>query len=206
MAGDGRVLLYQYTLAVGARGHDAGTVGGFRDHGHGRRLDGGPLLLRLLAVQSRRRRRARSVRRRASCRSARRPSALARCCSRQAIGRRPASAACCRAPAACSRWSAPSTSRRPASRLARGDADRRDADVRHGRRIRRSVRRRPVIGAGLPWQQFWIAMGIGGLAISVCCSCCCPQPAAASRHGDWLAGRCARWAWSSAIRSRFCAA
>ena len=65
----------------------------------------------------------------------------------------------------------------------------------------------PVIGAGLPWQQFWIGMGIGGLAISALLFlllAVAAAGAAGTRTG--CAGRCGRWAWSSAIRSRSCAA
>ena len=65
----------------------------------------------------------------------------------------------------------------------------------------------PLIGGGLPWQTFWIAMGIVGLAISVLLYFLLPASAAGGARSGLAAGaRCARWASSSAIRSRSCAA
>ena len=44
----------------------------------------------------------------------------------------------------------------------------------------------PLIGGGLPWQQFWIAMGIGGLAISAVLFLVLPSRTVARGDGDWL--------------------
>ena len=44
----------------------------------------------------------------------------------------------------------------------------------------------PLIGGGLPWQQFWIAMGIGGLAISAVLFLVLPSRSVARGGGDWL--------------------
>jgi MFS family permease len=44
----------------------------------------------------------------------------------------------------------------------------------------------PLIGGGLPWQQFWIAMGIGGLAISAVLFLVLPSRSVARGDGDWL--------------------
>ena len=46
----------------------------------------------------------------------------------------------------------------------------------------------PVIGSGLPWEQFWIAMGIGGLAISVLLFLLLPSQRQGGAHQDWLRG------------------
>jgi MFS family permease len=46
----------------------------------------------------------------------------------------------------------------------------------------------PVIGAGVPWQQFWIVMGICGLAISALLLLLLPPQQRGRRHGDWLRG------------------
>jgi len=46
----------------------------------------------------------------------------------------------------------------------------------------------PVIGAGVPWQQFWIVMGIGGLAIGALLLLLLPPQQSGRRHGDWFRG------------------
>jgi MFS family permease len=49
----------------------------------------------------------------------------------------------------------------------------------------------PMIATGVSWNSFWIAMGFGGLAISVLLYFLLPTPQAAARRDDWLksAGR-----------------
>jgi MFS family permease len=44
----------------------------------------------------------------------------------------------------------------------------------------------PMIAAGVPLKAFWIAMGFGGLAISVLLYLLLPPPQAATRSDDWL--------------------
>ena len=44
----------------------------------------------------------------------------------------------------------------------------------------------PLIGGGLPWQQFWIATGIAGLVISAVLYAVLPSQGAAPARGDWL--------------------
>src|SRR5688500_3837042 len=44
----------------------------------------------------------------------------------------------------------------------------------------------PVIGSGVPWQQFWIAMGVGGLAISALLFFLLPSQTVAAGKQDWL--------------------
>ena len=46
----------------------------------------------------------------------------------------------------------------------------------------------PLIGGGMSWTSFWVAMGIGGLAISVLLYLLLPPSAPASREGDWVTG------------------
>jgi MFS family permease len=47
----------------------------------------------------------------------------------------------------------------------------------------------PLIGGGMSWTSFWVAMGVGGLAISVLLYVLLPASApAASREGDWVKG------------------
>ena len=46
----------------------------------------------------------------------------------------------------------------------------------------------PLIGAGLPWQQFWMVMGVAGLAVSALLYVVLPSQSAARRDGDWLRG------------------
>jgi MFS family permease len=49
----------------------------------------------------------------------------------------------------------------------------------------------PLMGAGVPWQSFWIVMGIGGLGISVVLYMLLPAPAKNSGTGagaDWMKG------------------
>ena len=211
MADHGGVLLLSVHAAVGAGRHDAAAVRGVRPQRDGRGVDGRALLLRLFAVQPRRRRGDGSAR-----------AAAGRPVGAAAVGvgallfatgqqrRRRASAGCCRAPAACSRWSAPSTSRPrtfPASRaatligatqmfgMAGGSAGqfvvgpviarRRAVEHvldRHGRR--RAGDQRAALRPAADAQQ--------------------PRRAAAT---DWLQRRGRRaWARCSAIRSRSCAA
>ena len=43
----------------------------------------------------------------------------------------------------------------------------------------------PLLGAGLPWQTFWVAMGIGGLAISVVLYLLLPPAQPAARDSNW---------------------
>jgi MFS family permease len=45
----------------------------------------------------------------------------------------------------------------------------------------------PMIGSGLPWSSFWIAMGIGGLAISVVLYFLLPASKPPDRGEPWLA-------------------
>lgn len=49
----------------------------------------------------------------------------------------------------------------------------------------------PLIGAGVPWQAFWAAMGIIGLGVSAVLYALLPAAPAADRAGDWMksAGR-----------------
>jgi MFS family permease len=49
----------------------------------------------------------------------------------------------------------------------------------------------PMIGGGLPWSAFWIAMGIGGLVVAVLLYVLLPAPRPVARDSDWLrsAGR-----------------
>src|SRR5678809_551797 len=49
----------------------------------------------------------------------------------------------------------------------------------------------PVIGAGVPWSAFWIAMGVAGLVISVLLFLLLPETAPSNQRSDWLksAGR-----------------
>jgi MFS family permease len=44
----------------------------------------------------------------------------------------------------------------------------------------------PVIAAGVPWNSFWIIMGVGGLAISVLLYFLLPKPKPVERRQDWL--------------------
>ena len=46
----------------------------------------------------------------------------------------------------------------------------------------------PLIGAGLPWQQFWMVMGVAGLAVSALLYVVLPSQSAARTEGDWLRG------------------
>ena len=46
----------------------------------------------------------------------------------------------------------------------------------------------PVIGGGLPWQQFWIVMGVGGLAISALLFLLLPSHRQGGGQQDWLRG------------------
>jgi MFS family permease len=50
----------------------------------------------------------------------------------------------------------------------------------------------PIIGAGLPWNLFWIGMGVVGLAISAALLMLIPESKPAARRDDWLAS-----AWHS---------
>jgi MFS family permease len=44
----------------------------------------------------------------------------------------------------------------------------------------------PVIAAGVSWNSFWIAMGVGGLAIAGLLYFLLPQPPPVDRRNDWL--------------------
>ena len=44
----------------------------------------------------------------------------------------------------------------------------------------------PVIGSGVPWHMFWIAMGIGGLAISGLLYALLPAPQTVDRDPAWM--------------------
>jgi MFS family permease len=46
----------------------------------------------------------------------------------------------------------------------------------------------PVIAAGVQWNTFWLAMGGGGIAISVLLFLLLPEPAPSNRREDWLKG------------------
>ena len=44
----------------------------------------------------------------------------------------------------------------------------------------------PIIGSGVSWSAFWVAMGIGGLAISVLLVFLIPAPEPAARRDNWI--------------------
>jgi MFS family permease len=44
----------------------------------------------------------------------------------------------------------------------------------------------PVIAAGVPWNSFWVAMGVGGLVIAVLLYMLLPAPQAKARDDAWL--------------------
>jgi len=44
----------------------------------------------------------------------------------------------------------------------------------------------PVMSAGTPWHVFWVAMGVGGLAISVLLYMLLPSPRAVDRNPAWM--------------------
>jgi MFS family permease len=44
----------------------------------------------------------------------------------------------------------------------------------------------PLIGAGLPWSTFWMAMGIGGLVISAVLFFLLPESTPMERRADWM--------------------
>ncbi len=44
----------------------------------------------------------------------------------------------------------------------------------------------PVMGAGMPWQRFWLVMGIGGLAISALLVLMLPSHNSAPQRAGWL--------------------
>jgi MFS family permease len=46
----------------------------------------------------------------------------------------------------------------------------------------------PMMESGVPWSAFWIAMGAGGLVISVLLFVLLPQPEKKVRRDDWLKG------------------
>ncbi len=160
VADHGDVLLLSVHAAIGPGRHDAAAVGRVRHVGHRHRVDGRAVLLRLLALQSGGRcgdgrpRPTKGCSARRSCRW-RRLTALRhrRQHRRQHRAVHPGRRRRLRA------------GRRrlhrddELSRLARGDPDRGDADVRHGRRIRWPVRRRaddrrrrsPGARSGLGW-------------------------------------------------------
>jgi MFS family permease len=45
----------------------------------------------------------------------------------------------------------------------------------------------PMIGAGMPWNYFWIGMGVIGLAISVALMMLLPESKPSAQRDDWLA-------------------
>jgi MFS family permease len=49
----------------------------------------------------------------------------------------------------------------------------------------------PMMGGGMPWQSFWLAMGVGGLVISVLLYAMIPSAPKTDRRDDWMrtAGR-----------------
>ena len=149
MANHRAVLLLSVHAAIGPGGHDAPVVGRFRHEPDGGCVDGGALLLRLLAVQSDRRRgdgSAGTAEGRADRRGYPRHRRVAfRHRRRAAREHRPLSAGCGRRVRARGRGV---YRNHELSCLSRRDADRRDADVRHGGRLGRPVRRRAVGGLG----------------------------------------------------------
>ncbi len=44
----------------------------------------------------------------------------------------------------------------------------------------------PIIASGVPWSAFWVAMGIGGLAISVLLVFLIPAPEPSARRDNWI--------------------
>jgi MFS family permease len=44
----------------------------------------------------------------------------------------------------------------------------------------------PLIGAGVPWQMFWIGMGVIGLAVSVLLYFLIPSPGSVDQRADWM--------------------
>jgi MFS family permease len=44
----------------------------------------------------------------------------------------------------------------------------------------------PIIASGVPWSAFWVAMGIGGLAISVLLVFLIPAPEPSARRDNWV--------------------
>ena len=44
----------------------------------------------------------------------------------------------------------------------------------------------PVIGGGLPWNRFWLAMGIGGLGMGILLLVLLPKREGSNRSGRWL--------------------
>jgi MFS family permease len=46
----------------------------------------------------------------------------------------------------------------------------------------------PLIGGGVPWTTFWVAMGVAGLVISVVLYALLPPAPPAASDGDWLKG------------------
>ena len=137
------VLLLSVHAALGAGRHDAAAVGCVRPQRDGRGVDGRPVLLRLLAVQPRRRRgHGRLGPRKVVPIGA---AAVGVGALLFAIGQRPAGE---HRPVSAGRRRRVRAGRRRLHRddefpgLARGHADRRHADVRHGRRIGRPVRGR----------------------------------------------------------------
>ena len=160
-----------------------------------RRVDGRPLLLRLLALQSGRGRRDGPARARGrSCRSARLPSASARLLfatgdqQLASVGRFLQGAGGVFALVGAAYIA---TTNFPG--LARRDADRRDADVRHGRRLGRAVRRRAADRVGRRLEHVLGRHGRRPASRSAsCCSSCCPKRSRRSRDDDWLKSAGAR--------------
>ena len=95
-------------------------------------------------------------------------------------------------------------------RVARGHADRRHADVRHGRRLGRPVRRRPDhrVGHAVEWRSGSV-MGVAGLVIAALLLFLLAVATPARREptpGDKAVGRARARRSCSAIRSRSSAA
>jgi hypothetical protein len=44
----------------------------------------------------------------------------------------------------------------------------------------------PLIAAGMPWSQFWVGMGIAGIALSVLLFALLPSAASGGARSDWL--------------------
>ena len=183
LAGDGGVLLLPVRPPLGAGGDDAGALRGLRHQRRRRRLAGRPLLLRLLAVQPGRGRGDGSPRP-APGGAVRRGGGRHR---RAAVRHRQQLPRQRRAPPAGRGRRLRAGGRRLHRQhllpgLPRRDADRRHADVRHGRRLGGPVRgrsddrlrRRRGAGSGSAW-------AIAGLAVGVLLFVLLPSTPAARR-------------------------
>ena len=205
-----RVLLLPVHAALGAGRHDAAALGGLRPERDGRRVDGRPLLLGLLAVQPRRRRGDGPASGRAgSSRSARPPSASGRCCS-------PRATASCASVGRLLQGAGGvfaligavyiATTSFPASMAATLIGATQMFGMAGGSAGQFVVG--PVIASGVPWSRFWLGHGRRRAGRSARCSYVAdPGAGEGERGGDWLKSAAARaWASSSATRSRSCAA